>query len=99
LSYFNGKGHLSLAHADVVIVVDVVREVALLLEVGDGGLHHLVEDVVGPLHLLHTDRGIISKRVTYFVPVTHIKHKFVVDNFHESQYDTERDFLKVTYVP
>jgi hypothetical protein len=48
--------HLCLAHADVVVVIDVVREVALLLEVGDGGLHHLVEDVVRPLHLLHTQR-------------------------------------------
>ena len=37
---------------DVVVVVDVVAEEALLLELGHGGLHHLVEDVVGALHLL-----------------------------------------------
>ncbi len=55
--------HLCLAHADVVVVVDVVREVALLLEVGDGGLHHLVEDVVGPLHLLYTQRDVCRNRV------------------------------------
>ena len=37
---------------DVVVVVDVVAEETLLLELGHGGLHHLVEDVVGALHLL-----------------------------------------------
>ena len=37
---------------DVVVVVDVVAEETLLLELGHGWLHHLVEDVVGPLHLL-----------------------------------------------
>ncbi len=82
-----------------MVVIDVVREMALLLEVGDGGLHHLVEDVVGPLHLLRRERGIVSKRAPYIVPVTHIKLLFVVGNFHESQHDTERDFFKVTYVP
>ena len=43
---------LSLALGHVVVVVDVVREQTLLLQVRDSGLHHLVEDVVGPLHLL-----------------------------------------------
>ena len=37
---------------DVVVVVDVVAEETLLLELGHGWLHHLVEDVVGALHLL-----------------------------------------------
>jgi hypothetical protein len=46
-----------------MIVIDVVREVALLLEVGDGGLHHLVEDVVGPLYLLHTQRDVCRNSV------------------------------------
>ena len=35
-----------------MVVVDVVAEETLLLELGHGGLHHLVEDVVGALHLL-----------------------------------------------
>ena len=44
------EGSIHLRH--VVVVVDVVAEEALLLELGHGGLHHLVEDVVGALHLL-----------------------------------------------
>ena len=43
---------LCLALRHVVVVVDVVREQTLLLQVRDGRLHHLVEDVVGSLHLL-----------------------------------------------
>jgi hypothetical protein len=39
-----------------VVVVDIIGEVALLLDIGHSGLHHLVEDVVGPLHLLHKER-------------------------------------------
>ena len=45
-----GDGRLSLA--DEVVVVDVFREQALLLQVWHGLLKHLVEDVVRPLHLL-----------------------------------------------
>ena len=37
---------------DVMVVVDVVAQKALLLEVRHPGLHHLVEDVVAPLDLL-----------------------------------------------
>ena len=40
-----------------VVVVDVVAEEALLFEVGHSLLHHLVEDVVGPLHLLWRSQG------------------------------------------
>ena len=43
---------LCLALRHVVVVVDVVAEETLLLELGHGWLHHLVEDVVGSLHLL-----------------------------------------------
>ena len=43
---------LSLALGHVVVVVDVVREQTFLLQLRDGGLHQLVEDVVGSLHLL-----------------------------------------------
>ena len=43
---------LSLALGHVVVVVDVVREQTFLLQLRDSGLHQLVEDVVGSLHLL-----------------------------------------------
>ena len=35
-----------------MVIVDVIAQKTPLLEVRDGGLHHLVEDVVAPLHLL-----------------------------------------------
>ena len=44
--------NLSFAHADKVVVVDVVGEQALALQLRDGGAHQLVEDVVRPLNLL-----------------------------------------------
>ena len=43
---------LGLALGHVVVVVDVIGQQTLLLEFSHGGLHHLVEDVVGSLNLL-----------------------------------------------
>ena len=54
---------------DVVVVVDVVAEEALLLELGHGGLHHLVEDVVGALHLLlESDPRLLQEVRLYVAP-------------------------------
>ena len=53
---------LSLALGNVVVVVDIVGEKAFLLEVRDCSLHHLVEDVVRPLHLLlEGDPGLLQE--------------------------------------
>ena len=53
---------LRLALRHVVIVVDVVREKTFLLQLRDGGLHQLVEDVVGSLHLLlEGDPGLLQE--------------------------------------
>ena len=53
---------LCLALGHVVVVVDVVREETFLLQLRDGGLHHLVKDVVGSLHLLlEGDPGLLQE--------------------------------------
>ena len=52
VSCHNDQSEGSIHLGDVVVVVDVVAEETLLLELGHGWLHHLVEDVVGALHLL-----------------------------------------------
>ena len=45
-----------------MVVVDVIAQKTPLLEVRDGGLHHLVEDVVAPLHLLlEGDPGLLQE--------------------------------------
>ena len=44
--------YLGFPHADKVIVIDIIGEKAFLLQVWNSGLHHLVEDMVGPLNLL-----------------------------------------------
>lgn len=47
---------------DVMVVVDVVAKETFLLEVRHAGLHHLVEDVVAPLHLLlEGDPGLLQE--------------------------------------
>ena len=52
-----------------MVVVDVVAEKTLLLELGHGGLHHLVEDVVGPLHLLlEGDPRLLQEVCLYVAP-------------------------------
>ena len=54
------EGSIHLRH--VVVVVDVVREQTFLLQLRDGGLHQLVEDVVGSLHLLlEGDPGLLQE--------------------------------------
>ena len=51
-----------LALADVVVVVDVVGQAALLLQIRHCLLHQLVEDVVRPLHvLLEGDPGLLKQ--------------------------------------
>ena len=60
---------LSLALGNVVVVVDVVGEKAFLLEVRHCRLHHLVEDVVRPLHLLlEGDPGLLQQVGLYVAP-------------------------------
>ena len=55
-----GDGDLALGH--VGVVVDVVVQHALGLHVGHEGLEELVEDVVGPLHLLLLgDAGLLQQ--------------------------------------
>ena len=58
------RGHRGLALGDKVVVVDVLREVADLLELRNGvkRLHQLVEDVVGALDLLlEGDAGLLQE--------------------------------------
>ena len=57
----NGRD-FCLAHGDIVVVIDIIREQTLLLQVWDSWLHQLVEDVVGALHfLLEGDPGLFQK--------------------------------------
>ena len=51
------------------VVIDVVGEETFLLEVRHGRLHHLVEDVVGSLHLLlESDPGFLQQISLYIAP-------------------------------